>query len=260
MDKNDFVGGNYYYCAYTKLKGEVADAFSYFRRELVKSGVDLRLNTPFSKALLDSLSPDVVVDATGAEFVNTVEGPNVISPKDALDGSHKVGPYVAVISCGKDCDWTCQKVSNPIPDDIIGLKTSETFACTSGHAAATVAEELADRGKKVCVLTERDAFVPGMGFTNRDNLLKRWFYKNISISSGTTVISAFDGGLLCEKNDRRFKVSADTVVCSSCLMPLNSIEKIVEGSEASYFKVGNSKRIGNALKSFQDGYLVADMI
>ncbi len=260
VDKNDFVGGNYYYCAYTELKREVADAMAYFRRELVSSGVDLRLNTPFSKALLESLTPDVVVDATGSEFVKTVDGPDVITPKEALDGSREVGSYVVVIACGNDCDWTCKKVSNPIPDDIVGLKTSETFACTAGHAAATVAEELADRGKKVCVLTEREAFVPGMGFTNRDNMLKRWFYKNISISTCTTVKGVVDGGLSCEKNGRPFKVSADTVVCSTCMKSVNTIEDIVKGSSVAYYKVGNCKKSGNALKSFQDGFELADII
>lgn len=260
IDKNNFVGGNYYYCAYTHLKNEVSNTMSFFRRELKKAGVNVRLNTVYSKNLLDEVSPQVVIDATGSEFKKTVEGPHVLTPKEALDGSCSVGDYIVVIACGKDCDWTCQKISNEIPDDIIGLKTSETAACTAGFAAATVAEELADRGKKVCILTERPAFVQGMGFSNRDNMLKRFFFKNISISTNTRVISSVEGGLLCEKNGKEFKVSADTVVCSNCIKPVNSIECSLNGSEIAYYKVGNARKIGNALKSFQDGYDLADRI
>ncbi len=260
VDKNNFLGGGYYYCTYTALKKEVSDAMAYFRRALEKARVDIRLNTPYNVALLDEIVPDAVVDATGTEFVKTVDGPDVITPKEALDGSRDVGDYVAVIACSKGCDWTCSKVSNPIPDDIIGLKTSETFACTAGHAAATVAEELADRGKKVCILTERPTFVQGMGFTNRDNMLKRFFFKNISVSNDTSVIEAVDGGLLCEKNGKRFKVSADTVVCSTSVKPVNTIEDSLFNRGIAYYKVGNSRKTGNALKSFQDGYALADLI
>ncbi len=259
-DKNNFIGGGYFYCTYTTLKGEVSNAMSYFRRELRNAGVDVRLNTAFSMALVNEISPQVVVDATGSEFVKTIDGPSVITPKEALDGSRDVGDYVVVIACDNNCDWTCKKVSNEIPDDIIGMKTSETYACTSGHAAATVAEELADRGRKVCILTERPEFVPGMGFTNRDNMLKRYFFKNISVSNSTKVISGIEGGLLCEKNGKRFKVSADTVVCSNCIKPLNMIEDSLVGLGIEFYRVGNSREIGNALKSFQDGYRLADII
>ena len=260
LDKNNFIGGNYFFSSYTGLKREVANAMAYFRRELERRGVEIRLNSAFSKTVLDEICPQVVVDATGSEFVKSVDTPLAITPKQALDGSYEVGDYVVVLACSKNCDWTFRKISNPIPDDIIGLNTSETYACTAGHAAATVAEELADRGKKVIILTERPAFVQGMGFTNRDNMLKRFFYKNISISNNTTVIATVEGGLLCEKNGRQFKVSADTVICSDRIKAVNSIEDILKDSGIVYYKVGNSRKIGNALKSFQDGYALADII
>lgn len=260
VEKNNFIGGGYYFCTYTKLKGEVSNAMAYFRRELKKAGVEIRLNTSFSESLLKEISPQVVIDATGAEFVKTLDDSSVITPKEALDGSREVGDYVVVIACGMNCDWTCRKISNEIPDDIIGLRTSETYACSAGHAAATVAEELADRGKKVCILTERPAFAQGMGFTNRDNMLKRYFFKNISISNNTKVLSVVGGGLLCEKNGKRFKVSADTIVCSNCIKPSSRIEEILEGRDIEFHKVGNSREVGNALKSFQDGYRIADLV
>jgi len=264
IDKNNFLGGSYFYCSYTELKTEVAGVFNYFGHEFRKLGVDVRLNTVFSGDMVKSEDFQVVVDATGAEFVKPdIEGmdrENVISPKEALDGSREVGQYVVVVACSYGCPWTCQKVSHEIPDDIAGLKTSESYACGAGHAAADVAEDMADRGKKVIILTERDEFVPGMGFTNRGNMFKRFFPKNVSVSTKTKIRKVIDGGLLCEKNNVEFKVSADTIIMSTKLKARNCIEDQLKGSGAEYYKVGDCSKIGNALKAFHAGFDLADRI
>lgn len=265
VDKNNFLGGNYFYCTYTDLKKEVGDLFRYFSHELKKEGVDVRLNTPFSREILSEVSPDVVVDATGAEFkksekIENINSETVVTPKEALDGSKKVGEYVAVVACGFGCPWTCRKVSNEIPDDIVGLKTNESYACSAGHAAADVAEDLADKGHKVCVITERDQFVPGMGFTNRGNMFKRFFPKNITVSNSTKVKKIIDGGLLCEREGIEFKVSADTVVISTLMKASESVDPILKEFDGKVYKVGDKKSIGNALKAMQGGFALADEI
>ena len=256
------LGGNYQYCTYTALKREVGDVFRYFFTALKKAGVDCRLGTAFSTSLLEELRPDEVVDATGAKFkMPAIEGidlPMVMDPIRALTEPEKVGEYVVVVACGYGCSWTCHVVSHEIPDDIVGMKTSESYACGAGHAAADVAEELADRGKKVCVITARDAFVPGMGFTNRGNMLKRWFAKNITISSGVKVKKILEDGLLCEKEGMAFKVYADTVVMSLGLEGRSLMKEQMEGADCGYRQVGDCQKIGNALKAFHGGYALLE--
>ena len=264
IDKNNFLGGNYFYCSYTELKKEVGNLFVFFRHALLASGVDLRLNTPFSTTLVDDLQPDVVVDATGAEFKKLgIPGDSmekVISPKDALDGSHQLGKYVTVVACGFGCPWTCRVVSNEIPDDVVGLKTNESYACAAGHAACDVAEDLADKGYKVTIITARDKLVPGMGFTNRGNMFKRFFPKNVNVSVNTKVLEVIPEGLLCMKEGITFKVSADTVIASTKLESTNSIEKYLSGYKGKFYKIGDAKEIGNALKAFHRAYELADEI
>jgi NADH dehydrogenase FAD-containing subunit len=119
---------------------------------------------------------------------------------------------------------------------------------------------MADKGKKVVVLTERDEFVPGMGFTNRGNMFKRFFPKNVSVSTKTKVKKVIDGGLLCEKNGVEFKVSADTVIMSTKLKAVNCIEDQVKDLKVKYYKVGDCEKIGNALKAFHAGFDLADKI
>lgn len=264
IDKNNFLGGNYFYCSYTDLKKEVGDVFVYFSRSLKKAGVKVLLNTPFSQDLLQRIAPQVVIDATGTEFVKPdkpgIGKDTVISPKEALDGSKSVGEYVVVVACSYGCSWTCQKIVHDIPDDVVGLKTNESHACTAGHAAADVAEDLADKGHKVSVITEREQFVPGMGFTNRGNMFKRFFPKNISVSTKTKVKEIVDDGLICEKEGIEFKVAADTIVMSTCVKPINTIEAQLGDFDGKYLKVGDCAKIGNALTAFHDGYDTADLI
>ncbi len=264
IERDGQLGGLYGSCKYTKAKAEVADVFAYLKHALEKSGVEILLNRPFSAKVLEEVAPDVVVDATGADFklpnLEGVELPHVINAQQALDGTREVGDYVVVVACGYNCNWTCRKVSNPIPDDVAGMQTSESYACSAGHAAADVAEALADQGKHVSVITARDSFVPGMGFTNRGNMFKRFFPKNISVANNVKVKKIVDKGLICEKEGMEFFLTADTVVMSVGMTCRNEIKDTVEAKGIPLFRIGDCNVIGNALKAFQAGYEVAEKI
>lgn len=264
IERNGELGGLYGTCKYTKAKAEVEQVFVYLKHALEKSGVEIRLNTPFTAALLDELKPDAVVDATGADFkkpnLEGVDLPIVINAQEALDGSRKVGDYVVIVACGYNCTWTCRKISNPIPDDVAGMQTSESYACSAGHAAADVAEALADQGKRVSVITARDSFVPGMGFTNRGNMFKRFFPKNVSVANNVKVKRIVENGLICEKEGMEFFLTADTIVMSVDMTCRNEIQAQMEGRDIAFYRVGDCQAIGNALKAFQQGYEVAEKI
>ncbi len=262
IEKEPELGGRYISCRFTEAKREVARMFAHLARAMAKAGVEVRLNTAFSPELADELKAQVVVDATGADFkpppIAGADLPHVLNPVEAVDGSREIGKYVAVVSCGPYCTWTCGKKHNPIPDDIVGMQTNESFACAAGQAAADVAEELARRGKKVFVLAERDGFVPGMGFTNRNNLFKRYYPANITVSANVRVKGIYPGHLLCERDGIEFKVSADTVVLSTALSRRDFVEQALAGRGVEFYRVGEARRIGNALTAIRDGYEVVD--
>ena len=264
VEKDSTLGGNYISCKYTERKKEVVNVFRYFNTALRKAGVTVRLNTPFSPVLLDELKPQVVVDATGADFkfpkIEGIDLPNVVNAKQAIDGTVEIGEYVAVVSCGYNCTWICQPKAVPIPDDITGMEATISYACSAGHAAADVAEELSRRGRKVAIITARDSFVPGMGFTNRGNMFKRLFPNNITVSCGIKVKKIINGGLVCEKDGMEFKVAADTIVMSDAMKGRNEIEKQLAGYTCEFFRVGESAKIGNALLAFHSGYELADKV
>jgi 2,4-dienoyl-CoA reductase-like NADH-dependent reductase (Old Yellow Enzyme family)/thioredoxin reductase len=264
IEKDEKLGGNYGYCAYTSKKKEVADVFTYLDHALRQHNVQIRTNTEFAPGLLDELKPEVVIDATGADFkMPSIKGanlPHVVTPLEALDGSKELGQYVTIVSCSYNCTWTCRQISNPIPDDVVGLKITESYACSAGHAAADVAEELAARGKKVTIITGRDAFVPGMGYTNRGNMFKRFFPAEIKVSNSVKVKEIRPEHLLCEKEGIEFLVYADTVVLSVGMESRNTIEEQLQGYDVEFYRVGDCAKIGNALKAFDSAYQLAEEI
>lgn len=264
IEKEDRIGGSYAYSAMTQRKCEVAHAIRYLKHRLEQTGVDVRLNTPLTSALLQEGSFDVVVNATGADFVNGMQSgeglPLVLDPKEAMLRKDEIGPYVAIVTCSYGCPWTCRVVHRPIPDDVVGMETSETHACSAGFAAADLAEELADCGKKVEILTEREAFVQGIGFTNRNYMLKRFFTKNISVSNRIKVLSLVPGGLLCEKEGMRFTVAADCVVISYKQRANADVKEMLKNCGAAYYEVGDSAQIGNALEAIHSAYQLAEQI
>lgn len=264
VERSDRLGGLYGTCRYTQAKAEVQKVFDYLRHALEKNQVDIRLNTPFSMALLEQIKPDAVVDATGADVkrpaLEGIDLPLVISAEEALTPGRELGQYVVVVACGYQCNWTCRKVSHPIPDDVVGMSTSESYACSAGHAAADVAEELAGRGKRVSIITERDSFVPGMGFTNRGNMFKRFFPKNITVSNNVKVRRIVPNGLICEKESIPFFLAADTVVMSVGMTGRSEVYNQLKDTGIPCYRVGDCAQTGNALKAFHQGYEVAEKI
>ncbi len=115
-------------------------------------------------------------------------------------------------------------------------------------------------GRKVCIITARDAFVPGMGFTNRGNMLKRFFQKNVTISTGIKVKRITPEGLVCEKEGLEFKVCADNVVLSLGMESRNFVEEQLKGYDCEFYRVGDCSRIGNAMTAFSGAYDLAGRI
>lgn len=262
IDRQDHIGGSYACCTQIGRKSEVANALRYFRYMLDSFGVTVRLNTPFSEDMLKDV--EILVDTTGAEFRKpecTADNlPPVLDPKEALSRAGELGKYVVIMACDYGCPWTCGAVHRPIPDDITDNQTNESYACGAGFAAADLAEELADRGMKVEIITPRDKFVQGMGFTNRNYMMKRFFAKNISVSAKVKVDAVVPGGLQCSKDGRTFFLPADAVVASQLLKSSDMLEKAAQERGCAYYKAGDRAKIGNAMLAIRDGFALAEKI
>jgi 2,4-dienoyl-CoA reductase (NADPH2) len=261
LEKSPSIGGNYQLCTHSPSKKEMARVFPYFSHVLKRNEVEVRTGTEFIPELLDDYKPDVLVLATGADFrmpgVKGIDLPHVMSPLEAITGSKETGDYVVIWTCSYHCTWTCGIKSRPIPDDIVGITTSESYACTAGHAAVDTAEALAAQGKIVTLITERDALVPGMGFTNRGNLFKRFYQANVKVSNSVMVKEIKPEGIVCEKEGIQFLLHADSLVVSVGMKGRGQPEELAGGRVREVHRVGDCREIGNALTAIHGAFELA---
>jgi 2,4-dienoyl-CoA reductase (NADPH2) len=264
LERSPSIGGNYQLCTHSPSKNEMTRVFPYFSHVLKRNEVEVRTGTEFIPEMLDDYKPDVLILATGAEFrmpkIQGIDLPHVMSPLEAITGSKETGDYVVIWTCSHHCTWTCGIKSQPIPEDIVGITTSESYACAAGHAAVDTAEALVAQGKIVTLVTERDALVPGMGFTNRGNLFKRFYQANIKVSNNVMLKEIVPEGIVCEKEGIQFLLHTDSLVVSVGMKGRGQLEELSGGRVKEVYRVGDCCEIGNAVTAIHGAFDLAQRI
>jgi len=105
-DSRDDVGGQFHLASKIPGKEEFTETLRYFKVQLDKEGVELRLNTRLGEEDLDrlALDHDEIILATGVTprklNMKGVEHPSVVSYYDVLNDNAPVGKRVAIIGAG----------------------------------------------------------------------------------------------------------------------------------------------------------------
>ena len=258
-EKSERLGGAYRLATLSPAKPEVERLFTYFERNLPKSGVKIVLGTEVTPAMVEKERPDTVVIASGADptlpnKISGAKGPNVVSGDDVMSGRAKVGHRVAIWTCSHHCTFTCKPKVTPIEGDPTNMHSNYSYACRAGYAAVDTAEFLASQGKLVNIVTERNAVVPGMGYTSRGYLLRRFYRANIRVCSSVKVKEINDRGLLLEKAGITFLLDADTVIISVGATPRKDLAKALENKGVEVYTVGDGLEIGNAMKAIESAF------
>jgi NADPH-dependent 2,4-dienoyl-CoA reductase/sulfur reductase-like enzyme len=137
------------------------------------------------------------------------------------------------------------------------MHSTYSYACRAGYAAVDAAEYLASQGKLVNIVTERNAVVPGMGFTSRGYLLKRFFRANIRVCSGVKVKEINNEGILLEKGGITFLLDADTVIISVGETSRGNFTEGLKDQVREVYLVGDCHEVGNAMTAIKSAYDVA---
>ena len=110
------------------------------------------------------------------------------------------------------------------------------------------------QGKLVSIVTEREAVVPGMGYTSRGYLLRRFYRANIRACDSVKVREITDQGLLLEKAGITFLLDADTVIVSVGARSRKGLAETLQGKVGELYTVGDCDKIGNAMKAIESAY------
>jgi 2,4-dienoyl-CoA reductase (NADPH2) len=261
-DRDERLGGIYRLVARSPIKSEVERLFTYFERALPKAGVQINLHTEVTPEMVEKSKPDVAVIAVGADpkrpaKVRGIKGPNVVSAEDVMSGQAEVGDRVAIWTCSYHCRYTCGAKVEPIAGDPTSANSHYSYACTAGYGATDTAEHLASQGKLVSIVTERETVVPGMGYTSRNYLLKRFYRENVRVCSNVKVKTITEEGIVLEKAGITFLLNADTIIVSVGASPRRDLAKSLKGKVPEIYKLGDCDKIGNAMTAIASAYDVA---
>lgn len=256
------IGGAYRLASTSPTKAETERLFSFFEKALPKAGVKLVLNTEVTAELVEQVKPEVAIVAVGSTpalpaKIAGVDGKNVVAARDIMNGTATVGDKVVIWTCSYQCSFTCGVKTAPIEGDPTGTQSKYSYACCAGYAAVDTAEYLASQGKLVSIVTERDAVVPGMGYTSRNYLIKRFYPANVRVCTSAKVKEINENGVMIEKAGIEFLLDADTVVVSVGERSDKSLAKALEGKVKELYQIGDGAKVGNAMKSIESAFNLA---
>ena len=184
VEKDDQLGGQLLLAAKAPDKEEITAFTNYLIGQLEKNRVKVKLRERATRAVVESLNPDVVVVATGALPlilpISGAESDKVVSSWGALGNPDKLGKEVVVIGGGLvGCDVACF---------------------------------IADQGKRVTIVEQLDSVGLDTGSASRKLLIQKLKEKNIPIILRAVAKEISKDGVAFVENGQSRVLTADTVV------------------------------------------------
>ena len=185
-EKSDVLGGVFIAAAAPSFKEKDRDLIAWYRREITKYPIEVKLNTEITD--VKALDADEVIVATGSK-ANRIPVPGVEKGIEAIDfllGKQEVGENVTIIG--------------------------------GGLTGCEIAYELYLQGKKPTIVEMQDDLIttPGICLANT-SFLRDFFEANkVPVHLETSVCEIQDDGVVVkDKEGKQFKIDADSVVLST---------------------------------------------
>ena len=222
-EKADCLGGIFIAAAASEFKEKDRELIEWYRRQMDKLGIDVRLNTEVKD--VNSLGADEIIVATGTT-ANTIPIPGVEKAMDACD-------YLYLVNEDRD---TGSKKVDALGDNIVIVG--------GGLSGCEIAMDLKERGKKpVIVEMQRDLIcVKNLCLAN-SSFLRDYFKANdvdVYLNTGIQAIREDGTVKLQDKNKKEYIIPADEVILSVGYRP-----NPVAPASRHVHLVGDCKKVGN---------------
>lgn len=234
VEKSETLGGNLKFTDIDAHKGDLRRFKDYLIRQLHKNAVDVRLSTEANKALLDELSPQAIVVATGA-----TPAPLKVKGADQDHVMHATNVYLNPESVG---------------DNIVMVG--------GGLMGCEVALHLAEFGKKVTILEMMDGLARDSNRIHQAALFEMLEKMSDSVKSLTNVKVdeiGKDDVVYIDSDGNKQSIKADTVVYAVGMIPNEAIvEELRDWDDWEFFlPVGDCTGASVVRKAVHGGYFAA---
>src|ERR1035441_4257072 len=249
FEKENELGGVLRTCCMVPGKQKMKWYLDWVRPQLVKLGVEVRLNTAATPELLRGF--DVVACATGA-----------VITKSEIPGAEKLIDFDGVLHCTRsDCEYFPEERSNKRVD--VGQKV---ILWGDHYAAADTAEALAARGREVIIVTENKQFGGSLEPIHKEVLLMRLAGGTteglrgdpvkipVRILTGTTVTEIRDNGevVLLDDNFQSQTIQADAVLQAHVASDTSLYDNL-KAAGLNVAVLGDSRQVRNLRGAVYDG-------
>jgi NADPH-dependent 2,4-dienoyl-CoA reductase/sulfur reductase-like enzyme len=227
------LGGQLSLAAMPPQKQAFKEVIEYLSCGLESLGVKTFLGKKVTASLVKTLSPDVVILATGAlPIVPRIPGinhENVVSAWDILQGKKETGNIVLIIG--------------------------------GGQVGCEMASFLIDKGKKVTVVEMFGQFAANMGGVSRWYLLHKLTRAGVEMSKNVMVTEIKGKDIIIETNGKRECLCGfDTIVFAVGSRPRNELDEEIRELVSEMHIVGDALRPRKALEAIYEGTKIAEII
>jgi 2,4-dienoyl-CoA reductase (NADPH2) len=224
----------------------------YFKTQINKLGVKMKLGKEADSAMIEKMKPDVVIVATGGKLVvpeiTGIDKAKVVTTP-ALH--RRVKPYLNSLG-PRTLGWLT-KLWVPMGKRVVVIG--------GGLHGCEVAEFLVKRNRKVTIVEEGEVLGKGV-IDFRLGLLMDWFQKKgVTMMTGVKSMEITDEGLIITtKEGEKEKIEADSIVHTSPLAADISLFESLKGKVPEVYAIGDCKEPRMIVDAIADGWQIARSI
>lgn len=253
-DKKPYLGGGLPLAA--MVKGTEMEDFPafvrYFKVQLKKLGVQVKLRQEVNEALVKKVQPDVLIVAAGGvatipEIPGNKSGNvvNLSSMDRLLD--------MLIWFCGPNLTRRLTKIWMPIGKKVVVIG--------GNFHGCELAEYMVKTGRKASIADKSPSIGEGL-ISDRPYRLYKWFArKGVEVFTGVKYAEITKTGLVVTtKEGQTQTVQGDTVMPSLVLKPNKELFKKLQGSAPEVYLIGDAREQGLTPHAIADGAWIARQI
>ena len=261
IEKSQQIGGQLNYARQVPGKEEFNETLRYYKTQLSRLGVEIRLGCMATADALEAEGFAEVVVATGViprrPEIPGVDLAHVVSYDQVFEGQVKVGRTVAIVGAG---GIACDLSHLLLQDEVISPKVAD-YLREYQILTETGIKQLKPRKRKIYMLRRGKHVGTGLGKTTRWAVLASLGRHGVEMITQMTYKKITPDGVLISQQDEERLISAETVIVAAGATSNDSLFHALQG-RLSVHVIGGAREAGelDAKRAILDGSTVGRII
>lgn len=228
LEKSDALGGTLNLFENVSFKQDLIRFRNYLIRMVRKSGIDLRLNTPATRALVEELHPDVIFAGTGSTqtmpSIESISSENIVTAEEVfLHPESLTGRHFVVLGGG---DVGCEAAV------YLGM----------------------DLHKEVTLIHRSRNFAKGTASIAKSALYRHMEKYIYAIYPDTQCNEIAADHITCTTRQEKIRLDADTVIIATGMKSKREDAELFRDMADEFYLIGDCESMGNIRTAMRTAY------